>query len=349
MAVTMKDVRAVLDPEEPHYSAAAQLGPDALPHLRKLAKAKNTLLASKATYLASLINHEGAVDVLQIAADRSEPEVRVQAAAAAKNMINAPARATADLVASQRVNLQAPVRNILSSLLNDEDIGVRKVALRSVTDAGMQDLSDQVESLARNDPHEAIRSLATRFLQPTTDVEGPWSKPEVYAPGVLPAENLSFTSSGNFLSVLLTGMEINLTGGGQPLSAVHTSAFRVPVSQPEDRTFVGFKTDIRGFVQKDISSRVLLTADIAGTLHIIELPYGQELEGEFTRSLFSLQSKSPAGAVSEHPLTSFVTVTLVITVERLTEQNTARVALGAAHAVHSLDIELVFGSSRLPT
>jgi hypothetical protein len=36
MPVTMEQVRAFLDPEEPDYQQAAQLGPEALPHLEEL-------------------------------------------------------------------------------------------------------------------------------------------------------------------------------------------------------------------------------------------------------------------------------------------------------------------------
>jgi len=38
MAVTMAQVRAVLDPDEPDYGQAAKLGPQALAHLEKLVK-----------------------------------------------------------------------------------------------------------------------------------------------------------------------------------------------------------------------------------------------------------------------------------------------------------------------
>jgi hypothetical protein len=47
-------VRAALEPEEPDYAAAAQLGP-AVPHLQTLIQGDDPMLASKASYLASLI------------------------------------------------------------------------------------------------------------------------------------------------------------------------------------------------------------------------------------------------------------------------------------------------------
>ena len=55
MPVTMKQVRAALDPEEPDYEKAAKLGPEALPHLEKLISRKDPNLASKAASLAGMI------------------------------------------------------------------------------------------------------------------------------------------------------------------------------------------------------------------------------------------------------------------------------------------------------
>ena len=110
MAVTMEDVRAALDPEEPDYEEAAGLGPAALPHLQVLVNSGDPMLASKAAYLASLIDDVRAAEVVEEAARSVDPIVRVAAAAAA-------------------ANLGATVSsNVLRNLSNDPDAGVRKVA-----------------------------------------------------------------------------------------------------------------------------------------------------------------------------------------------------------------------------
>jgi hypothetical protein len=113
MAVTMTDVREALDPEEPNYKRAAALGPDALPHLEVLVTTAEPMLASKATYLASLIEDVRAGDVLDKAAQHADPVVRVAAAAAAVNLAGAPAG------------------DLLRRLADDPDAGVRKVASRT--------------------------------------------------------------------------------------------------------------------------------------------------------------------------------------------------------------------------
>ena len=67
MAVTLDEVRAALDPEEPNYRKAQEFGPEALPHLSTLVEEGNPLLAAKATYLASLLGNEGSHAIVETA------------------------------------------------------------------------------------------------------------------------------------------------------------------------------------------------------------------------------------------------------------------------------------------
>jgi hypothetical protein len=115
MAVTMQNVTSLLSAEEPLYAEAARLGPDALPHLESLVRGSDPLMASKAAYLASLINHEHAADIVHLAARSSNPVIRVAAAAAAQNLTGDATRA------------------VLDTLADDEDHGVRKTAEHALT------------------------------------------------------------------------------------------------------------------------------------------------------------------------------------------------------------------------
>ncbi len=124
MVVTKQQIIDMLNPDEPNYREAAKLGPDALPHLDTLVKTADPLLASKATYLASFIQGEQSIDVLKAAAQSEHPEVRVAVAAGARNL--ASATAGARNLGPDRLN------DLLSSLNNDEDAGVRKQASKSL-------------------------------------------------------------------------------------------------------------------------------------------------------------------------------------------------------------------------
>jgi hypothetical protein len=130
MAVTMEDVRAALDPEEPDYTNAAQLGPQALPHLEVMVSSGDTMLASKAAYLASLIKGGAkSAEIVATAAQSSDPAVRVAAAAAASNL--SPSGANA----------------VLLELVADPDPGVRKVARSSVPARPTAKLAERLEAI----------------------------------------------------------------------------------------------------------------------------------------------------------------------------------------------------------
>ena len=147
MTVTMAQVRAVLDPEEPDYGQASKLGPGTIPHLEKLVKEADALLASKAAYLAALMQDERSVRVVKEAAQREDPVVRVAAAAAARYL---PC---------------SPVSEILISLVNDKDAGVRKVALESTQADATAELRACIERLTTDDPDPGIQRLARQVLR----------------------------------------------------------------------------------------------------------------------------------------------------------------------------------------
>ena len=148
MTVTMQDVRSRLDADEVDYSSAARLGPEAMPYLAELSSGTDAMLASKATYLASLIGGEGAAQVVETAANRPESAVRVAAAAGLRNLGAQAAEPLAD------------------RLLEDHDVGVRKIAVRSV--AGMGPLmAARIDRVAREDAEPVIRELARQVAPPT--------------------------------------------------------------------------------------------------------------------------------------------------------------------------------------
>jgi HEAT repeat protein len=114
MVVTLKQVKDALMPDEPNYKkTAAKFGPEALEHLETLIKTE-PLLAAKAAYTASLIQHEHSISVLRLAASSSLADVRVAAAHGSKNLRS------------------EKVKDILESLKNDSDEGVRLKALKSI-------------------------------------------------------------------------------------------------------------------------------------------------------------------------------------------------------------------------
>lgn len=146
MTVSMKQVRGILDAEEPDYRGLAALGPEALPHLKKLVTGGDGMLASKATYGASLIQDDRAVDVLLEAAESDNVVVRVAAAAAARNVSSA---ASGDL---------------LENFINDDDPGVRRRAIKSVGKNATDALAQKIAEMAATDEDPSIREMCGEAL-----------------------------------------------------------------------------------------------------------------------------------------------------------------------------------------
>ena len=147
MAITLEQVRAALEPEEPDYKKAAKnLGTEALPHLERLITGDHPMLASKAAYLAGIIGTEQSVSVLERAARSGDASVRIAAAAAVQNLPPEPAS------------------DVLLRLIDDPDMGVQKVALKSVHSNASAALKARVEGLSTAKTDTAIRSLSRETL-----------------------------------------------------------------------------------------------------------------------------------------------------------------------------------------
>lgn len=153
MAITMQQVLARLDTDEPDYAALSTLGPEAVPHLAVLVRSDDPGIASKAAYLASLIESDESVGVVEAAATSSHETVRVAAAASLSNLT--PAQA-------------APA---IERLLEDSDVGVRKLALRAVDDLEMNALASKVKKMAADDPEKELRQLAREGLQRASETQ----------------------------------------------------------------------------------------------------------------------------------------------------------------------------------
>ncbi len=145
MPVTMEQVLTELNRDETDYAQAASLGSDALPHLRRLVEEGDPGLASKATYLASFINAQGSAAVVELAARSPQQVVRVAAAGSLGNLKDIPVA-------------------LATSLLNDEDVGVRKWALKALEIHQPTGFRTQVQEIANSDPDMVLRQLASQIV-----------------------------------------------------------------------------------------------------------------------------------------------------------------------------------------
>ena len=114
MPVSYAELKALLDVDEPDYPALATIAAGAMQHLRKLAASPDVSVASKAVSLAGIIGDSSSLGVVSDAVKSPHALVRVAAAHAASLLPDSPQAA-----------------RIVSSLMNDRDIGVVKLAARA--------------------------------------------------------------------------------------------------------------------------------------------------------------------------------------------------------------------------
>ena len=134
--------------EETKYAEAAKLGEAALPILNSIVLGSDEMLASKATYLAAMIDSPHKGEVIANAARHNSPIVRVAAANAAGDI--APAAA----------------EKVLDTLIGDTDIGVTKFALRSVKAKGLgTKFSKQIKAMSTGHENDAIKDMAKGMVK----------------------------------------------------------------------------------------------------------------------------------------------------------------------------------------
>jgi HEAT repeat protein len=147
MPLTLADVRNILSAEEPNYPQAAQLGTDLLPHLAHLACGPDLMFATKAVYLASLIPHPQALEILEGAVRHEEPLLRVAAATG---------------ISHRTLEEQAV---LLPRLLRDVDLGVRKTALQKTQTLQTAPVREAVKAMSRIESNASLRERASQLLQ----------------------------------------------------------------------------------------------------------------------------------------------------------------------------------------
>jgi HEAT repeats len=142
MTMSMAELRQQLSSIEPDESTYEGIGPSEVGLLRELLDDEEPWLAARAAHALSRIGGETAHDALLAATGSPRPEVRVAVAASAD--------ALPPTVSDE----------VLSRLLGDPDIGVRKFAVKSASDRNSQTIRQRVKEMATTDTNGALRHIA---------------------------------------------------------------------------------------------------------------------------------------------------------------------------------------------
>ena len=144
--MTEQELRQALDNEEPQYpELAAQLDASDVPKLRAIAEGSDVGRATKAVYLASLLDFGDAPEIVVKAAHSPTELVRIASATGLRN-------------------LPAKARDRAADLLIDEaNPAIAKMVLRAV-DVDSPVLGPKIRALKERTQFREIRDLAGRKL-----------------------------------------------------------------------------------------------------------------------------------------------------------------------------------------
>lgn len=141
MAMNMEEIRSRLSSIEGDAQMYVDFGDDEVPQLVELLDDEEAWMAQRAVYALARIATPNALAALERASDSSRPEVRVACATSA-NLLPAEA---AD--------------RVLTKLLTDREVGVRKFAVESVTPDNEDSVRQLVAEMTDADD-DALRAKA---------------------------------------------------------------------------------------------------------------------------------------------------------------------------------------------
>ncbi|WZO98242.1 hypothetical protein EP7_005301 [Isosphaeraceae bacterium EP7] len=210
----------------------------------------------------------------------------------------------------------------------------RRSVLQSAGAAGLAGVVTGSRSASADEP--ATASFKTRFRKPKI------VKPRIAELGDLPATNIS--PDGLAITILFDkAMELSLSDGEDLVTSL-TASLLIPVSvqEPSAETFRGYSAFVRGFINKEKGTRVLLTLDLGETHDVADFPYGEVVSDDFVRPVFSypvseLKREKPGGGtetIQVTPAPHFSAI-LTLTIQRHSPKDRATIK------IDSLDVEIV--------
>ena len=149
MPHTKEELIKLIDLDEPDYTLIIKdLKPDDIPLLIELSGDANLAIATKSVSCLGLMNSDKAVAGIKVAADHANPVMRVAAAHALKHSASLPSAV-----------------KLIDHLLDDQDIGVRKFALKTVQHANIISLKAKVQQMNEKENTELMKTLSRDVFQ----------------------------------------------------------------------------------------------------------------------------------------------------------------------------------------
>ena len=141
----------MLSNEEPGYARIARtLDSSAIKHLASFARGRDLSIATKAIYLASLLDRKDAAKIVASAAASQTAVKRIAAASGLGNLASAPKDA------------------IARKLIRSKDLSARKLVLKSIGTDVSPRLRNSIEKLSKEDKSKDMKDLSRSVLRKIT-------------------------------------------------------------------------------------------------------------------------------------------------------------------------------------
>lgn len=149
MPFSKEELIKMINLDEPDYQAiVSKLSADDIPLLIELTKHENPAIATKAISVLGLMKSEQALQGLNDAVNHPDPVRRIAAAHSLRNL------------ATVRGSTQ-----MLEKLLDDQDLGVRKFALKTVEVAKISSLKEKVRAINLKEVNPEIKALGENVFK----------------------------------------------------------------------------------------------------------------------------------------------------------------------------------------
>ena len=144
---TYEQVRQILSAIEPEEEMYHQIGPEDLPHLQRMLQDPEPWRAARAIHAASRMGSVGAQAMVSGAVADPRREVRAAVAMAAQWLPPEAGNA------------------LLDKLLDDQDLSIKKLAIKSVSRTASPTLLNKLKALSESSGSEPIKTLAGERLR----------------------------------------------------------------------------------------------------------------------------------------------------------------------------------------
>lgn len=149
MAISQNDLLLALSNEEPHYfEILPQLDEAAIAYLSVLSKGNDTMLATKAIFLAGLSNKPSGIDIVENASKSTVVLKRIASASALEY-----------LPAEKR-------EKIALKLIDDADLSIQKLVIKATGNSKSVKLREKFTKLSKGSPSGFIRELISALPDP---------------------------------------------------------------------------------------------------------------------------------------------------------------------------------------